>query len=108
MNIRSILLSAVALGCLASHAQAALMVYNTRAAWEAAVGASYVEQNFNTFTTSTSYLSSPVDVGDFSVGDVGHGRGFSSFFDVVGLERRRRRRVASTSCDSANADQNGV
>jgi len=68
MKIRSFLVSAIAFGCLASQAQATILtVYNNRAAWEAAVAGSFDEQNFDSYTTFTSYEFSPVDVGDFSV-----------------------------------------
>ena len=44
-----------------------LTFYNSRAAWEAAVDGSFVEQNFNSFTSGVSYESAPVDVGDLSL-----------------------------------------
>lgn len=53
-----------------------LTVYNSRAAWEAAVGGSFVEQNFNSFTSGVSYEFGPVDVGDFSVSVSGTTFGF--------------------------------
>lgn len=76
MNVRLIFCSAVALGCLATQAQAALTIYTSRAAWEAAVGSTFAEQNFDTYTTGTSYQSAPVDVGDFSVSMSGSNFGF--------------------------------
>ena len=76
MNVRLFLSSAVAVGCLATQAEAALTIYTNRAAWEAAVGGTFAEQNFNTYTTGTSYQSAPVDVGDFSVSMSGSDFGF--------------------------------
>ncbi len=53
-----------------------LTFYNNRAAWEAAVGGSFVEQNFNSFTSGVSYEAAPVDVGDFTVSVSGSTFGF--------------------------------
>lgn len=53
-----------------------LTVYGNRAAWEAAVGGSFVEQNFNSFTSGVSYEAGAVDVGDFSVSVAGTTFGF--------------------------------
>jgi hypothetical protein len=51
-----------------------LTVYNSRAAWEAAVGA-FSETNFNAFA-GVSYEFAPVDVGDFTVSVAGSTFGF--------------------------------
>jgi hypothetical protein len=60
------------LGCLASQVQATILtVYNDRTAWENAVGGLFSEQDFNTFSSGTSYQGSAVDVGDFSVSMAG-------------------------------------
>lgn len=62
------ILLAIVCGFAAIDAGAAVLtVYNTRAGWEAAVGGSYAQQNFNTFAVNSSYQSAPVDVGDFTV-----------------------------------------
>jgi hypothetical protein len=66
--LKSIALVGLGFVALTSQAQATILtVFNDKIAWEAAVGGSFSEQNFNTFTTNTSYEFSPVDVGDFSV-----------------------------------------
>ncbi len=71
MKLRPLLLLAVALGGLVAQAQAAVVVFNDRAAWEAAVGGTFTEQNFNSYVSSTSYEAAAVDVGDFSVSVTG-------------------------------------
>lgn len=76
MNAKFLLSSAIALGCFASQAHSAVTVYTDRAAWEAAVGGTFSEQNFNSFTTGTSYQTVPVNVGDFSVSMTGSDFGF--------------------------------
>ncbi len=44
-----------------------LTAYNDRASWEAAVGGSFIEEDFNSFASRVSYQNAPVDVGDFTV-----------------------------------------
>lgn len=73
MNLsKSALLSAVIIGFSASAVEASpiLTTYTDRSAWEAAVGYSFIEENFDSYTHE-SYENSPVDVGDFSVSVTG-------------------------------------
>lgn len=77
---------AIVSGLAVTNAEAVLTVYNSRAAWEAAVG-SFVEEDFNSFTSGVSYEFAPIDVGDFSVSVSGttFGFGFHNIGpDVVG------------------------
>jgi hypothetical protein len=53
-------------GFASVNASAALVGYTDRTAWEAAVGGSFVEEDFST-TASGSYETTPIDVGDFTV-----------------------------------------
>jgi len=52
-----------------------LTVFTDRTAWEAAVGGSFTEENFDGFT-GVSYEFAPVDVGDFDVSVSGSTFGF--------------------------------
>ena len=91
-----------------------LTFYNNRAAWEAAVGGSFVEQDFNSFTSGVSYESAPLDVGDFSVsvsgttfGSIWHNIGpVSNLNDVNGSPQINAAvgAIGGTSLYSGNAD----
>lgn len=125
MKIRTILVAAIAFWGGASQVQSAtLTVYTDRSAWEAAVGGSFSLQNFNTFTTPSSYESSPVSLGGFSVsvagetfGSVWHNVGPSSSGNDVNGSPQINAATGSTggttlAFDSAisafGADWNGI
>ena len=55
--------------------------FTDRASWEAAVGGSFSEETFNSFTVDTSFDSSSVDVGDFTLIGTGSGSG-RNFIDA--------------------------
>ena len=44
--------------------------FTDRATWEAAVGGSFSEEDFNSFTVDTSFNGSSVDVGDFTLNGI--------------------------------------
>jgi len=80
------------------NASAALIGYNDRTAWEAAVGGTYLEEDFSS-TASAVYEFSPIDIGDFTVSASGStfgptwhnisssGAGGSSLNDVNGSQQ---------------------
>ena len=82
----------VACGFAVVSAQAGIVSYSSRAAWEVAVGGLYSEEDFNSYTSATSYQTTGVDVGDFTVsmtgsdfGSIWHNIGpVSNFNDVNG------------------------
>ena len=87
-----VVLFLVAVG-VASEAAASpvLTIYTNRAAWEAAVGGLFAEQDFDSYTSPVSYEFSPIDVGDFTVSVSGstfgtgwHQIGPPTFNDVNG------------------------
>lgn len=60
-------------------APANAIVFNTfsdRASWEAAVGGSFSEEDFNSFTVDTSFDGVNVDVGDFTLNGTSQFSGF--------------------------------
>ena len=42
-------------------------IFSDRASWEAAVGGSFSEETFNSYTVDTSFNGTPLDVGDFTL-----------------------------------------
>ncbi len=50
--------------------------FTDRASWEAAVGGSFSEETFNSFTVDTSFNGSSVDVGDFTLNGTSQFSGF--------------------------------
>lgn len=61
------------------NANAAVVIFTDRMAWEAAAG-SFSEENFNSYTNGVSYEFSPIDVGDFTVSVSGSTYGSSWHF----------------------------
>ena len=54
-------------GMITNSAFAALIAFNDRSAWEAAVSGNFIEEDFSSFTSTVVYEVTPVDVGDFTV-----------------------------------------
>ena len=65
----------------ASASAVSLTAYTDRSAWEAAVG-SFILEDFESFTSATPYITSPVDVGDFTVSV--SGENFGSIWHNIG------------------------
>jgi hypothetical protein len=82
MRILQLVLSTVVCGLAVTNVGAVplLTVYNSRPAWEAAVGGSFLEEDFTGFN-GVSYEFAPVDVGDFDVSVAGSTFG-SSFHNI--------------------------
>jgi hypothetical protein len=69
LKLRAAVTALLVCGVAAPHAAAApvLTVYTDRAAWEAAVSGTFVEENLNAFNPGVSYELAPLDVGDFTI-----------------------------------------
>ena len=69
---KKVILSSLALclGMAASSASATLIAYTDRSLWEAAVGGTFIEEDFSGVANAV-YEFSPVDVGDFTVSVAG-------------------------------------
>ncbi len=80
---RILLVAAILFGFALSSAHAVnLTVYTDRASWEAAVGGTFSEENFDEYARNVSYEFSPIDVGDFTVSV--EGETFGGFWHSVG------------------------
>ena len=93
-----------AFAVVAAQAAPVLTIYNSRAAWEAAVG-SFSEEDFTGFG-GTSYQAAAVDVGDFSVSMSGSDFGFS--WHNVGPDLNGNNVNGSAQINAATGDAGGL
>lgn len=106
MKFRSALLAAATLLSVATQSEAALVVYTSRTAWEAAVGGSFTLQDFSSFSVSSSYENQTLRVGDFTI--LASGTTFGSSWHNVGPVSNSNSVNGSSQINAATGDTGGT